>query len=583
MKKNTLADTKTQNNSRHSFLAWFMALKRTLPNFFRSFFAFSLAINILLMVSPLYMLQIYDRVLASGSTDTLIWLTAIAVFLMAIYAAAEAGRRRICTLAAEEIEEKISNKIFAEFDKQHQAETKLSKDLNLLTRIRGVFQNQLVSPFFDLPFAPLFFLVLFVIHPFIGAVGLIGGAIIFVVAVLAEFTTRDTNEKALAASSSAHELAAGLGRQRSAMVAMGLAPNAQAKWRNAKDTARQFNLQAGAREGMFTASARSVRQILQILILGAGAALAIRQEISPGAIVAGSIILSRALAPIDQIVGSWRAISNAHTAWQELQPVLQNEDSLQEEFTPLPKPDAKLVLNRMAVGVPGASSSLVHPFSLQLAGGEIVSVIGGNGVGKTTLLQTLAGAWLPRSGSVALGGRSIHDWPSADRGRYVGYVPQNIELLPATIGENISRMTDADTDEIIQAAKKAGAHEMILGLAQGYDTLIGSANAAQLSAGQRQLVGLARALFGSPVLLLLDEPTANLDPDTSSHVIKNLRMAAQEGAIIVVATHDKSLISETDNVLLIRNGAVLSAESDMYLKSNEKNSKVVNISPGVTA
>ena len=152
--------------------------------------------------------------------------------------------------------------------------------------------------------------------------------------MLAEFTTRDTNEKALAASSSAHELAAGLGRQRSAMVAMGLAPNAQAKWRNAKDTARQFNLQAGAHEGMFTASARSVRQILQILILGAGAALAIRQEISPGAIVAGSIILSRALAPIDQIVGSWRAISNAHTAWQELQPVLQNEDSLQEEFTP---------------------------------------------------------------------------------------------------------------------------------------------------------------------------------------------------------------------------------------------------------
>jgi len=583
MKKNTVADTKTQNNSRHSFLAWFMALKRTLPNFFRSFFAFSLAINILLMVSPLYMLQIYDRVLASGSTDTLIWLTAIAVFLMAIYAAAEAGRRRICTLAAEEIEEKISNKIFAEFDKQHQAETKLSKDLNLLTRIRGVFQNQLVSPFFDLPFAPLFFLILFVIHPFIGAVGLIGGAIIFVVAVLAEFTTRDTNEKALAASSSAHELAAGLGRQRSAMVAMGLAPNAQAKWRNAKDTARQFNLQAGAREGMFTASARSVRQILQILILGAGAALAIRQEISPGAIVAGSIILSRALAPIDQIVGSWRAISNAHTAWQELQPVLQNEDSLQEEFTPLPKPDAKLVLNRMAVGAPGASSSLVHPFSLQLKGGEIVSVIGGNGVGKTTLLQTLAGAWLPRSGSVALGGRSIHDWPSADRGRYVGYVPQNIELLPATISENIARMTDADTNDIIEAAKKAGAHEMILGLAQGYDTLIGSANAAQLSAGQRQLVGLARALFGSPVLLLLDEPTANLDPDTSSHVIRNLRMTAQDGAIIVVATHDKSLISETDNVLLIRNGAVLSAESDMYLKSNEKNSKVVNISPGVTA
>lgn len=580
MQKNNTPNT-TANDKGYRLSTWFVSMHRMLPNFLWTFLGFSLAINILLMVSPLYMLQIYDRVLASGSTDTLIWLTVIAVFLMGIYAAAEAGRRRICTLAAEEIEEKISNRIFTEFDKQHQSETKLSSDLMILARIRSVFQNQLITPFFDLPFAPLFFLILFLVHPVIGTLGLIGGAVIFVIAVTAELTNRNTNEEALSASSQAHDLAAGLSRQRSAMVAMGLAQNARKKWRGVKDIARELNLHAGAREGLFTAAARSARQILQVLVLGAGAALAIRQEISPGAIVAASIVLSRALAPVDQIVGSWRAITNARSAWKQLSVAIESSES-EEKFTPLPKPNAKLELNRLSVEVPGAKAPLIHPFSAEFKGGEMTSIIGGNGVGKTTLLQTLAGAWSPRVGTASLGGRSIHAWESVDRGQYVGYVPQNVELLPGTISENIARMTDADTDSVIAAAKKAGAHEMILSLAQGYDTPIGGANAGQLSAGQRQLIGLSRALFGQPVLLLLDEPTANLDPETSKNFIANLKNVAKQGAIIVMATHDKSLIAVTNNVLLIRNGSVLSADSDKYLHSTARRpqSSVMKIAAG---
>ena len=315
------------------FIGWFASMKSTLPGFYTPLLAFSLAINLLMLVSPLYMLQVYDRVLTSGSSDTLAWLTGIALFLLVIYAAAEAGRRRICTLAAESIEDKISERVFANFEAQQGGNSRLTDDLMVLGRVRGLFQNQIVLPFFDLPFAPFFLLVLFLIHPYIGFLGLGGAAIVFCIAALAEFSSRRTNQMASAASSEAFNIASGLSRQRSAMIAMGLGQNARGKWRDAKDVARDLNLKAGGREGGFSAVARAARQVLQILVLGGGAALALGQEISPGAIVAGSIIMSRALAPIDQIVGSWRAVTVARTAWDQLSELEDPEDTA-SEFTP---------------------------------------------------------------------------------------------------------------------------------------------------------------------------------------------------------------------------------------------------------
>jgi len=461
MIKNKTSPSAQVSEKERGLLASFTQMNRELPGFLKPLLGFSLAINILLLVSPFYMLQVYDRVLTSGSTDTLIWLTVLAVFLLTIYAAADAGRRRTSAIAAEQIEEQISERIFHQFTESQSSDSRLSNDLMVLGRVRSLFQNQLITPFLDLPFAPLFFVVLFMIHPIIGIVGLVGGAIIFTIAVIAELTTRNDNEKASVASSQAFELASGLSRQRSAMVAMGLGNNGLDKWRAAKDLAREYSLQSGAREGMLSATAKSARQILQISILGAGAALAITQQVSPGAIVAGSIVLSRALAPIDQIVGSWRAITQARSAWDQLQSALA-ENTKVENVTPLPRPTPRLTLNRMAVEVPGAAGALIQPFSTELNGGSITALVGANGVGKSTLLQTLAGVWQPRSGSVSLGGRDIHDWDNTDRGPYVGYVPQNVELLPGTVGENIARMSKADTQDIITAAHRAGAHEMIL-------------------------------------------------------------------------------------------------------------------------
>lgn len=557
---------KTPTPENLGLIGWFFAMGRELPGYFGPILAFSVVSNILLLVSPLYMLQVYDRILTSGSQDTLIWMTLIALFLLVIFGAAETGRRRICALAAEELEEKLSERVFVEFDNTHDAGRRLSNDLRVLSRIRGFFQNQAILPFFDLPYVPFFLLVMFMIHPLIGLVGLIGGIVLFIVAVAAELTTRRTNETASAVNSEAFNLASGLSRQRSAIIAMGLTHNALFKWRGTKAQARDLNLKAGAKEASFASITKSGRQMLQILVLGTGGGLAITQQVSPGAIIAGSIIMSRALGPIDQIVGGWRNIAATRLAWNQLSKAIANNE-VKEPFTPLPRPAATLKLDRLAVAVPGFREALIRPFGFEAKDGQMIAIMGANGTGKTTLLQTLAGAWPAHSGSVSLGGRDLHAWPSEDRGQYIGYVPQDIELLPGTVGENISRMTQAEPAAIIEAAKKAGAHEMILALPESYETSVGIPGAGSLSAGQRQLIGLARALFGSPVLVLLDEPTANLDPIAVGRTIKNLKVISEAGTIILTSTHDHNLIAATNSILMVREGGVLTADTAQYIQS----------------
>lgn len=547
--------------------AWLRNVARAIPTYIGPILLFSVIANLLLLVSPFYMLQVYDRVLTSGSVDTLIWLTVISIFLLAIYAAAEIGRRRLATLAAVELDDVMAGNLFDEFCDDPNAGGAMPTQLRYMARLRGFFANQAILPFFDLPFAPFFLAILFVIHPLIGTIGLVGAGLMIVIAMSAEAATRPTHDAASQFDSQAFEFALGISRQRSAIVSMGLTDGALRKWRILREASQGASLSGGRREVSFASSAKSVRQMLQILVLGAGGALAVAQQVSPGAIVAGSIILGRALAPIDQIVGGWRNIASIREAWSGLGRATERQPA-PEEALALPRPDPVLLLERLAVAPPGATEALIRPFRLELHGGSVTVLTGTIGAGKTSLLQTIAGAWRPYSGHVKLGGRDLHAWPSDDRGPYVGYVPQAVELLPGTVAQNIARMReDVDGDAVIEAAHMAGAHAMILSLPAGYDTRLSPADSGALSAGQRQLIGLARAMFGRPVLLILDEPTANLDTASAATVISAVKALADRGSIVLVATHDRSVMNVAGTVLGLREGGIVSADAARYLAS----------------
>ncbi|MED5550701.1 MAG: ATP-binding cassette domain-containing protein [Pseudomonadota bacterium] len=524
---------------------------------------FSLVSNLLLLVAPLYMLQVYDRVLGSGSRDTLVWLTVLAVFLLGIYGVAESGRRRVCALAGDDIERMLAPRVFCQFERSTGSSPTLSRDLGALAKIQSTLQSGSVLPFIDLPFTPIFLAVLFFIHPFLGLLGLAGGVLVFAVAVAAEMTTRQTGQVSQAALRDAYDFAGGLERQRSAMAAMGLVSASFRVWRNRQGQARALAMQAARSDGVFSSLSKSARQVLQILVLGGGAALALMQEISPGAIVASSIILARTLGPIDQIVGGWRNSVQAWMAWRQLENSLSGTGAV-EDYTPLPRPAPELSLERLSIVVPGADAPLIHPFSWSVKGGQVVAIVGANGAGKTALLQTVSGAWPPGSGIARLGGRDLHRWNAADRGRFEGYVPQDVELLPASVRDNIARLGEEGAEAVIAAAEASGAHSTILSLPEGYDTRVGPGG-LHLSAGQRQLIGLARALFDRPVLLLLDEPTANLDTSAAGRVIDTLEKAAGQGTIVLAATHDRRLIERASSVLYLRNGEAMAASSRQFL------------------
>ena len=516
---------------------------------------FSLAANLLLLVAPLYMLQVYDRVLSSGSHDTLIWLTLLAVFLLGIYGAAEAGRRRVCSLAGAELEDLLARRVFTRFEQSSDGAGVLGRDLAAIGRVRGALQAGSVLPFVDLPFAPIFLLVLFLVHPLIGALGLVGGALVFGIAFAAEMTTRQSSQISQSALRQASDFAAGLERQRSAMVAMGLVPAAFQRWRAQQEMGQGLSMDAAKADGKFTAISRSTRQILQICVLGGGAALALAQEISPGAIVAASIILARTLGPIDQIVGGWRNSVQAWSSWKQLRAHLDDVEA-DTGFTPLPRPDAKLVLDRLSVTIPGAEHPLIRPFSWQVEGGQLVAVAGGNGAGKTTLLQTLSGAWPAGSGVVRLGGRAMHEWAAADRGRYVGYVPQDVMLFAGSVRDNIligsPRASDAD---MLKAARLAGVEQFVNLHPMGFDMPVGERGQA-LSGGQKQAIAIARALLHEPNMLIMDEPSNSMDNATEEQFKRQLTQVI-EGRTLLMVTHKMSLLSLVDRLIVVDQGQIV--------------------------
>ncbi len=528
--------------------------------------SFSVVVNILMLVTPLYMLQVYDRVLTSGSVETLVLISALALGLMITFVFADSARRHALALAANYMQENFGEKVFNQSLATSGGDRTIQKDLSDLSVIQSFYSNGLILPLFDLPFTPIFILIMFLVHPIIGFLGIAGAVVLLLITVFAEITSRNDVKKAQSVEVQANQYAGDVTRQQSAILTMGMEGAAYSAWASRKGLAGDLSLDNAKSSSMFGATTKAIRQSLQIAALGIGGWLVLQHQATPGVIIAASILVGRAMAPIDHCVGMWRQIIRARQSWSNLSHIISGIEEAPDVVTPLPRPSAHLAMTNLQVGFPGAEAPILPKFNLTIDKPSIIAVVGPSGAGKTTMLQTLAGAWPPMEGKVSLGGRDLHQWDRKDRGKYVGYLPQDSELLPGTIVQNIGRFTGAESEDVIEVTKECGFHEMMLALTDGYDAEIGHGK-TKLSGGEKQAVGISRAFFGDPVLVVLDEPSANLDRFGSARLKSLFQRKKKNGSIVIFSTHDVNLIRGADQLLLVLGKEIKLITPDAYLNA----------------
>ncbi len=516
---------------------------------------FSLVVNVLMLTGPLFMLQIYDRVLPSRSGETLIMLVLIAGGLLAVLALFDGLRSRVLSRIGLKADAVLKSEVWraALAHRLATGDSRGGGTLRDLDTLRQFIAGQALVSFFDAPWAPIYIVLVFLLHPLLGAVALGGALALFVIALINEWSTRQPIEKGSAKLAAASTLAeAGLHNAEAAQ-SMGIAPRLAARWAAQRDAALDDHTRANDRLGSLTALSKGIRLFLQVAILGVGASLAIQELLSPGAMIAASIIMSRALAPVEQSIANWRGFVNARGAYRRIRRLLAHHPA-PEAPMPLPAPQGKLTVEGAILREPGGTTPLIKKLSFKLEAGEALGVIGPSGAGKSSLARMLVGVWRPVAGAVRLDGAALEQWDPAALGQHIGYLPQTVELFDGTVRQNIARFDDsAPAEAVLDAAKRAGVHETVLRLPNGYDTRIGPLGSA-LSAGQRQRIGLARALFGDPALVVLDEPNAHLDRDGELALAQAIKGLKERGCTCVVMAHRPSAIEAVDKILILQGG-----------------------------
>jgi len=516
---------------------------------------FSIAINALMFVGPLYMLQVYDRVLHSRSEMTLVMLTAIALGMLIIYGILEWLRSRVLVRAGLRFDQMISKGVFTRVVtstlKQPQARSEFA--LMDIDRLREFFTGSGLIAICDIPWIPVFLAVCFVFHPIIGWIATGGAVVIFALAIANEFITKKPLSEANAHSQAAQHFSNATLQNVEVIRALGMENSLRGRWSGLHRSMLEKQASASDRAGGLLSTSKFVRMALQTIILGAGAYLAIEGEISPGSMIAASIMMGRALAPVDQVVGQWKQFIGARIAYRRLNQMFKDIPE-EIERTELPKPTGNLTADQLVVVAPGSRTPLLQGVSFAVKPGEVMAVVGPSGAGKSSLVRSLVGVWQPLSGAIRLDGAELQHWNRDDLGNHLGYLPQSVELFAGTIAENIARFReDATSEEIIKAATLARVHQMIQNLPDGYETQIGSGG-RQLSGGQRQRVGLARAVFGDPAIIILDEPNSNLDSEGEEALAHAVGQLKAQGKAIIVVSHKMSLVALSDKTLILADG-----------------------------
>ncbi|GLO46043.1 MULTISPECIES: type I secretion system permease/ATPase [Pseudomonas] len=525
----------------------------------RSFFAlaaFSGVINVMMLTPAIYMLQVYDRALVSRNVTTLTMLTLLVIGLFMLMSALEMVRTRVLIRVGNFLDMDLNRRIFsAAFERNlSRAGGNPAQALQDLAQVRQFLTGNGLFAFFDAPWTPIYLLVSYLIHPLLGLVTLIGSLILVGLAYLTEKATQKPLAEANQAAMSSASYANNNLRNAEVIEAMGMLPAIGKRWYQGHLRILQMQTLASDRAALISSTGRFVRITLQSVILGAGALLAIEGKITPGMMIACSILTGRALAPVEQVIAAWKQLLGCRSAWGRLNELLHDYPQRPPSMS-LQRPLGMLAVENVIAGAPGTSNNIVRGVSFSLVPGESLGIIGPSASGKSTLARLLVGVWPTQAGKVRLDGADIFTWNKAELGPWIGYLPQDVELFEGTIAENIARFAEVDSEAVIRAARSSGVHEMILRFPQGYDTRL-AADGSPLSGGQKQRIALARALYGEPNLIVLDEPNANLDDVGEKALVDALAELKARGATVILISHRPNVLCAVDKVLMLRDGAV---------------------------
>lgn len=516
---------------------------------------FSFFANLLMLTGPLYMLQVYDRVLGSRSEETLVALTVLVAFLYGMMGLLDYVRGRIMARVGMQFQARLDRRVFEAAVRK----SSLLPDENsaIATRDLETVQRFLTSPvfmaFFDLPWTPVFLFGIALFHPWLGILAISGGAILIFIAILNQLLLRKPVAGGNQASVKADTISGQICNNAEMIQSMGMLGAAFNRWQIARSSALRGQLNYADVGGMFSSITKAFRLFLQSAMLGLGAYLVLQNELTPGAMIAGSILLGRGLAPIELMISQWVTVENSRKSWANLANLLSAMPVLSER-TPLPRPKAMLEAQQISILPPGQKQLALRGVSFTIKPGQALGVIGPSGSGKSTLARALTGVWQPASGKIRLDGASLEQYSPEMLGQYVGYLPQSVELFDGSVTENIARLIqEPDAEKVVAAARMADAHDMILKLPDGYNTTI-SGTGGQLSGGQKQRVGLARALYGNPVILVLDEPNSNLDNEGSIALNKAIYAMKKQGCAVLIMAHRPSAIQQCELLLMLEAG-----------------------------
>ncbi|KPP86171.1 MAG: type 1 secretion system ATPase component [Rhodobacteraceae bacterium HLUCCA08] len=518
---------------------------------------FSMFVNLLMLTGPLYMLNVYDRVLGSRSIETLLALTLLVGFLYGMMALLDYARGRIMGRVGGRFQTDLEERVFGAVMRaqtMHKAPAEAATGLKDLEGVQRMLTSPALMAFFDLPWTPIFLFGIFLFHPWLGYLALFGGGILVVIALINQWTTRRRLATANAAVIAADRMGEHIRAEAEMVQSLGMRDAAFTRWLKAREEGLKAAIGAGDASGTFSTLTKAFRLFLQSAMLGLGAYIVLQGDLTPGAMIAGSILLGRALAPVELLVNQWAVLQRGFEGWERLAHLLGAIRPL-DRRTDLPRPRAILEANQITVVPPGDSHAALRMVSFRAEPGQAIGVIGPSGAGKSTLAKVLVGLWKPAGGHVRLDGAALDQYDPDVLGRYVGYLPQRVHLFEGTIRDNIARLSQAPDDAgVVAAARKAAAHDMIVRLPDGYDTRV-DAGGGRLSGGQLQRIGLARALYGDPVMLVLDEPNSNLDNEGTVALNSAVQAMRDEGKLVFIMAHRPAAIAACDSILYIDGGA----------------------------